>query len=164
MNLYPPENEGKITDIRLELGLLKKDNEQLATITNKLSDSIEKIQEMNANLVRMIALHDVKHDNHLKTENELKEDIKDLHSRITTVNRELHDKIDATEKHLGDKIDALRVELKSHESNDESTNKVKINEILGKIENYKYLILGVAVATGFLLGNINADVIGILFK
>jgi ElaB/YqjD/DUF883 family membrane-anchored ribosome-binding protein len=160
--MYPEEE--KFHDLKLEIGLLKKDNQQLTTITNKLSDSIEKIQEMNGNLVRMIALHDQKHDTHTKTENELKEDIKDLHSRITTVTRELHDKIDSTEKHLGDKIDALRNELKSHESNEESRNKLKVNEILSNIENYKYLILGVAIATGFLLGNINADVIGMLFK
>jgi chromosome segregation ATPase len=160
--MYPEEE--KFHDLKLEIGLLKKDNQQLTTITNKLSDSIEKIQEMNGNLVRMIALHDQRHDTHTKTENELKDDIKELHSRITTVTRELHDKIDATEKHLGDKIDALRNELKNHESNEESRNKLKINEILSNIENYKYLILGVAIATGFLLGNINADVIGMLFK
>jgi len=160
--MYPEEE--KFHDLKLEIGLLKKDSQQLTTITNKLSDSIEKIQEMNGNLVRMIALHDQRHDNHTKTENELKDDIKDLHSRITTVTRELHDKIDSTEKHLGDKIDALRNELKSHESNEESRNKLKINEILSNIENYKYLILGVAIATGFLLGNINSDVIGMLFK
>ena len=160
--MYPEEE--KIHDLRLEVGLLKKDNEQLATITNKLSDSIEKIQEMNGNLVRMISLHDQRHDNHTRTENELKEDIKELHSRITTVTRELHDKIDATEKHLADKIDSLRIELKRHENAEEQRNGAKVNDILGKIENYKYLILGVAVATGFLLGNINADVIGILFK
>ena len=160
--MYPEEE--KFHDLKLEIGLLKKDNQQLTIITNKLSDSIEKIQEMSGNLIRMIALHDQRHDIHTKTENELKDDIKDLHSRITTVTRELHDKIDSTEKHLGDKIDALRNELKSHESNEVTRNKLKINEILSNIENYKYLILGVAIATGFLLGNINSDVIGMLFK
>jgi DNA repair exonuclease SbcCD ATPase subunit len=160
--MYPEET--KLHDLKLEIGLLKKDNELLTTITNKLSDSIDKIQELNGNLLRMISLHDQKHDIHTKTENELKDDIKELHSRITTVTRELHDKIDSTEKHLGDKIDALRNELKNHEGNDETKNNLKINEILSRIENYKYLILGVAIATGFALGHINTDIIGMLLK
>jgi chromosome segregation ATPase len=157
-------DEKQVTDLRLELGLLKKDNEQLVTITNRLSDSIEKIQEMNGNLLRMIALHEQKHEGHLRAENEMKEDIKEIHSRISTTTRELQDKIADTEKHLGDKIDALRRELQGHESKDSARDKIRAKNILNQIENYKYLILGVALTIGFVAGNINPGLIGILFK
>jgi chromosome segregation ATPase len=160
--MYPEERN--LTDIKLELGLLKKDNEQLVTITNRLSDSIEKIQEMNSNLLRMIALHEQKHEGHVRTENELKEDIKELHSRISTTTRDLQDKIADTEKHLADKIDSLRRELQSHETNDSVKDKTRAKNILNQIENYKYLILGVALTIGFVAGNINPGLIGILFK
>lgn len=156
--MYPEEQE--MNNLKLEIGLMKKDNEQLATITNKLSDSIDKIQEMNGNLLRMIALHDQKHEGHLKAETELNTDIKELHSRVTTVTRELHDKIDDVEKHLADKIDSLRRELIVHKE----TDKAKPMEILAKIENYKYLILGAVLAAGFLLGNFNSGLFSLLFK
>lgn len=152
----------KISDLSLEVGLLKRDYEQLTGITNKLSFSIEKIQEMNANLLRMIALHDQKHDNHLATESELKEDIKELHSRITTVTRELHDKIDTVEKNISERIDALRRELQQHETIDVQRNKV--TNILREIDKYKYLIIGGAVAVGWILGNVNLGVLGTLMK
>jgi chromosome segregation ATPase len=157
--MYPEEQQ--MNDLKLEIGLLKKDNEQLSSITNRLSQSIEKIQEMNGNLLRMIALHEQKHEGHLKTEAELNTDIKELHSRVTTVTRELHDKIDEVEKHLGGKIDDLRRDLIHHKQEEV---KVKPVEILAKIENYKYLVLGIVLAAGFLLGNLNTSLFGILFK
>jgi transposase len=158
--MYPEEQE--MSNLKLEIGLLKKDNQQLTAITNKLSDSIDKIQEMNGNLLRMIALHEQKHEGHLRVEDEIKDDIKDLHSRVTTVTRELQDKISDVEKHLADKIDSLRKELILHKTEDQG--KVKPTEILAKIENYKYLILGAAIAAGFLLGNLNTGLVGLLFK
>jgi chromosome segregation ATPase len=158
--MYPEEQE--MNSLKLEIGLLKKDNEQLTNITNKLSLSIDKIQEMNSNLLRMIALHEQKHEGHVRAETELNSDIKELHSRVTTVTRELHDKIDDVEKHLADKIDSLRKELNGHREEDK--NKNKPTEMLAKIENYKYLILGAAIAAGFLLGNLNTGLVGLLFK
>lgn len=157
--MYPEEQE--MSNLKLEIGLLKKDNQQLTTITNKLSDSIEKIQEMNSNLLRMIALHEQKHEGHLRTEDDLKEDIKELHSRVTTVTRELQDKIGDVEKHLSSKIDDLRRDLITHKQQD---SKVKPMEVLAKIENYKYLILGAVLAAGFLLGNFNSGLFSLLFK
>lgn len=159
-----PEEQQDINDLKLEIGLLKKDNEQLVTITNKLSDSIEKIQELNGNLLRMLALHDQKHEGHVRTENELKEDIKELHSRITTVTRELYDKIGLTEKHLSDKIDALRVELNSHRESDKGKESVKVSEILKEIDKYKWMFFGAAVSIGWIIGNVNLGVLGTLFK
>jgi chromosome segregation ATPase len=157
--MYPEEQQ--MSDLKLEIGLLKKDNQQLSNITDKLSLSIDKIQEMNGNIVRMLALHDQQHLNHIKAEDDLKEDIKELHSRVTTVTRELHDKIDEVEKHLGSKIDDLRRDLIVHKQQD---NKTKPVEILAKIENYKYLVLGIVLAAGFLLGNFNSGLFSLLFK
>jgi chromosome segregation ATPase len=156
--------EEQIGDFKLEVGLLKKDNQQLSAITNKLSDSIEKIQEMNGNLLRMIALHEQKHEGHIRTETELKEDIKELHSRISTTTRDLQDKIADTEKHLGDKIDSLRRELQSHETKESGKDGARAKNVLNQIENYKYLILGIALTVGFIAGNFNPGLLGILFK
>jgi chromosome segregation ATPase len=161
--MYPDEQE--VNNLKLEVGLLKKDNEVVMNITNKLSESIDKIQEMNSNLLRMISLHDQKHDNHIRTETELKEDIKDLHSRITTVNRELLDKIDEVEKHLANKLDLLRGELKQREDND--TENRKKNEGVGamqEIEKYKFAIIAIAITLGWIIGNIDLAHLGKFFK
>jgi chromosome segregation ATPase len=160
ISMYPEEQE--MSNLKLEIGLMKKDNQQLTTITNKLSDSIDKIQEMNSNLLRMISLHDQKHESHTRTENELKEDIKELHSRITTTTRELHERIDEVEKHISSKIDSLRIELKQHEQNDNRGG--GISELIKEIDKYKWMILGGVFAVGWLIGNVNLGVLGTLIK
>lgn len=160
--MYPEEQD--INDLKLEIGLLKKDNEQLVTVTNKLSDTMEKIQEMNGNLVRMLALHDQKHENHVRNENEIKDDIKELHSRITTVTRELYEKVGLTEKHLSDKIDDLRIELNSHREKDAKQQGTKLPEVLAEIDKYKWMLFGAAAAIGWIIGNVNLTVLGTLFK
>ncbi len=157
--MYPDEQE--VNNLKLEVGLLKKDNDVVVNITNKLSESIDKIQEMNSNLLRMISLHDQKHDNHIRTETELKEDIKDLHSRITTVNRELLDKIDEVEKHLASKLDLLRVELKQHEDNESEKRGPSLSQ---EIEKYKFAIIAIAVTLGWIIGNIDLALLGKFFK
>ena len=155
--------DNDINDMKLQVGLLKRDNEMVMGITNKLSESIDKIQEMNSNLLRMISLHDQKHDNHIRTETELKEDIKDLHSRISTVNRELLDKIDEVEKHLASKLDLLRVELKQHEDN-ESEKRSNGPSLSQEIEKYKFAIIAIAVTLGWIIGNIDLAILGKMFK
>ena len=155
--------DNNMNDIKLQVGLLKRDNEMVTSITNKLSESIDKIQEMNSNLLRMISLHDQKHDNHIRTETELKEDIKDLHSRISTVNRELLDKIGEVEKHLAAKLDLLRVELKQHEDN-ESEKRSNGPSLSQEIEKYKFAIIAIAVTLGWIIGNIDLAFLGKIFK
>lgn len=157
-----PIDEKKANELTLEIELLKRDCQQMTTLTDKFGISIEKIQEMNSNVLRMISLHEQKHEQHIITENELKEDIKELHSRITTVNRELHDKIDQLERHLAGKLDNLSNEMKRHESVDAQRNKV--SNILREIDKYKYLIIGGAIAVGWIIGNINLAALGTLIK
>lgn len=90
--MYPEEQ--KLHDIELKVGLLNKDVEMTDRLCSKLSESITKIQELNINIMQMITLHEQRHEIHEKVETEFKEDIKELHSRITTVNREIHERID----------------------------------------------------------------------
>ncbi len=85
--MYPEEE--KLYQIEMKVGLLEKDIQQTNQVYEKLSESIEKIQEMNDTMIRMITIHEQRHEHHAKAEEDLKEDIKELHSRITTVSREL---------------------------------------------------------------------------
>jgi ElaB/YqjD/DUF883 family membrane-anchored ribosome-binding protein len=156
--MYPEEQE--LNNIKLELGLLKKDVQLTDRLCEKLTESIGKLEEINISLTRMIALHDEKHQHHGKVENELKEDIKELHSRITSTSREIHERIDEVERHIAAKIDSLRVELQRHEQKDGT----KLPEVLKEIDKYKWMILGAAIAIGWIIGNVNLGVLGTLFK
>jgi len=157
--MYPEEE--KLYNIEMKVNLLEKDIQQTNQVCDKLSESIEKIQEMNATMIRMITIHEQRHENHEKAEENLKDDIKELHSRITTVSREIHDRIDQVERIITDRLDALRGDLLRHKQED---NGNKIGDTLKEIDRYKWMILGAAIAIGWIIGNVNLGVLGTLFK
>ena len=144
--MYPEEQ--KIHDIEMSVGLLGKDIEQTDRLCTKLSESIEKLQEVNTSILRMITLHEQRHEQHEKVETELKEDIKDL-----------HDRIDQVERHISARIDALRNDLMHHKKDDNV-----VGNTLKEIDKYKWMILGAAIAIGWIIGNVNLGVLGTLFK
>ena len=114
--MYPDDQQ--LADIKLKTSLLEKDILQSEKVLNKLSDSIQKIQELNVNIMQMLTMHESKHLHHTEVEHQLKDDYKELHSRITTVNRELHERIDQVERHITERIDALRSDLANHKKQD----------------------------------------------
>ena len=146
--MLPDEQE--LNDLKLGIGLITKDVEQTNRLCEKLSESIEKLQEVNVNILRMITLHEQRHDQHEKSENEMKEDIKELHSRITTVTRELHERIDQVEHHITSRIDDLRSDLINHKKEDKKTIITELSEV----ERWKWIILGAVMSSGFLLGKL----------
>jgi chromosome segregation ATPase len=157
--MYPEEQ--KLHDVEMKVGLLQRDVQQSEKLCEKLSESISKLQEVNANILRMITIHEHRHEQHEKAEIELKDDIKELHSRITTVNREIHERIDEVERHISERIDALRSDLIQHKK-EEGGNVV--GDTLKEIDKYKWMILGAAIAIGWIIGNVNLGVLGTLFK
>ena len=157
--MYPEEQ--KLHDVELKVGLLERDVQQTDRLCEKLSESINKLQEVNANILRMITIHEHRHEQHERAETEVKDDIKELHSRITTVNREIHERIDEVERHISERIDALRSDLIQHKK-EEGGNVV--GDTLKEIDRYKWMILGAAIAIGWIIGNVNLGVLGTLFK
>ena len=157
--MYPEEQ--KLHDVEMKVGLLEKDVQQTDRLCEKLSESINKLQEVNANILRMITIHEHRHEQHERAESEVKDDIKELHSRITTVNREIHERIDEVERHISERIDALRSDLIQHKK-EEGGNVV--GDTLKEIDKYKWMILGAAIAIGWIIGNVNLGVLGTLFK
>ncbi len=142
-------DEQKVHELELKVGLLGKDVEQTDRLCEKLSESIAKIQELNVNLMQMITLHEQRHEQHEKVETDLKDDIRDL-----------HDRIDQVERHISARIDALRNDLMNHKQQD----KGRIPEMLAEIEKYKWMILGGALALGWLIGHVDLTMLGKLLK
>jgi DNA anti-recombination protein RmuC len=88
---------------------------------------------------------------------DVKQDIKDLHSRITTGNREILDKIDSMEVKLEERTasaierstaqhDAMEANLKADIS--------KINDRVDLLERWKWMIVGGAISIGYLLSHL----------
>lgn len=139
----------------LDLELLKKDVNILTSVCEKLDISIDKMQEIASNLSRMVSLQEQRLEIQEKTTREIESvlemrrvehnnDIKELHSRITTVNRELAEKIESTEKHILHELQELRSELK--------TEKNSLGGRILNIETWKWMIVGGAIVVSWLAG------------
>jgi putative NADH-flavin reductase len=76
----------------------------------------------------------------------VKQDIKELHSRITTGNREILDKLD-------EKIDELAESDKAQHEVMTSTMQ-SIKERVDTLEKWRYMIVGGAIVFGYLVGNL----------
>jgi len=150
---------------RIEIELLKKDVNIITNLCEKFDTTIEKMQEIASNLSRMISLQEQRIEVQESTTKEVQSilemrriehnnDIKELHSRITTVNRELSDKIEDTEKTILKELHDMREELK--------TDKTTFGDRLGKVEIWKYTMVGALMVITWIAAKV--DIIKILFS
>lgn len=78
---------------------------------------------------------------------EVKGDIKEIHSRITTGNREIMDKLD-------EKIDNLaKSDAEQHKSLKSTMDEVK-NRV-DVLEKWRWMIVGGAIVVGYLIGHLD---------
>lgn len=141
----------------IEIELLKKDVNIITTLCEKFDTTIDKMQEIASNLSKMISLQEQRIEMQDKATREMESvlemrrvehnnDIKELHSRITTVNRDLTTKIDETEKRILDEIHLLRDEL--------SKDNDKMGKRVFDIETWKWMIMGSIFVVGWIASKI----------
>ena len=149
---------------RVEIVLLKKDVCIMTSLCEKFDKTIDKMQEIASSLSKMVSLQEQRLETQEAATKEVQSilemrriehnnDIKDLHSRITTVNRELSDKIEETEKTILAELHEMRKELKD--------DKMTFGERLGKIEIWKYTVVGALMVITWIAAKV--DIIKILF-
>lgn len=161
--------EERLNEVKLKVGLLEKDIQVATNLIERVSESIEKIQEMSLHLVKMITLHEQRHSQHERVENELKEDIKELHSRITTQAREMQERIDQVEHHITSRIDALRHELIQHKKQELPEDKhgkdgdqEKLKSKIEDIDKWRWMLIGAVAIAAWFIGEI--DLVSRFFK
>ena len=96
--------------------------------------------------------------------NELKEDVKEVHSRFTTGNREIMDKIDSMESRLETKMNANATASKTQHDDIQEEIKGDIKKLTDRVdvlERWRWMIVGGALAGGYLVGHL--DVFSKLF-
>jgi len=88
---------------------------------------------------------------------EVKNDIKEIHSRITTGNREIVDKMDDMQTRLEHRMNAqAEVAKQQHDAIQQEIKKDldKIDGRVSSLEQWKWYVIGGAVVVGFLLATV----------
>jgi len=89
---------------------------------------------------------------------EVKHDIKEIHSRVTTSNREIVDKIDDMQTRIEHKMNAnAQISQIQHEEirKDVVEDLEKMEKRVGALEQWKWYVIGGAATLGFVLGHLS---------
>ena len=129
-----------MADLNTEVQLLKKEVSDMKMIYSRLDKAIEKISDVSNSINRMLAVHEEKisqqEEAQIRTEQEINKDIKELHSRISTNNRELISLMSEQHKEQTDKMTKLEIELQGR---------------VGVLEKCRWIIIGGSIVAGFII-------------
>ena len=127
-------------DINTEVALLKKEVSDIKVIFSRLDVAIEKITDVSSCVNRMLAVHEEKIANaeeaQIRANVEFTNDIKELHSRVTSNYKELTEMITEQHKEQAQQMQELRNELASR---------------VGVLEKWRWLIIGGSIVVGFII-------------
>ena len=116
-----PENGQVKTDVEI----LKRDMELVSALAEKFDIAIDRLTEVSTSVDKMLAVH----ENRLENQ-EQQRDI--LHQRISDLKRD-----------MTDEFRMLRDENRKQHA--------EVNERLSKLEKWRWLVVGMATAVGFLV-------------
>jgi gas vesicle protein len=139
-----------VVDLKIDVEVLKTQVSNITDLCKKMDSVIEKLVANHDRMVNQI------YDDMNERKKDTLSDIKELHSRITTVDRNLTDKLELTERRIMDEIKSLREDIAEH-------NKVEDRE-LKKILQWKWMAAGGVVALAWVFSHINLDMLSKLFN
>jgi len=136
-------------EIKIDVEVLKEKVDNITDLCKKMDSVIEKLVDNHDRIVNQI------YNDMEKRKQDTVADIKELHSRITTVDRNLSDKIELTERRIMDEIKSLRGDIEKHNQ--------KEDEDLKKIFQWKWMVAGGVVVLAWVISNVNLTVLAKLF-
>ena len=123
-----------------EIALLKREVDDMKGIHVRLDSAIEKIAEVSSSLHTVIAVHEEKLARQEETleesEKQLRVNVQELHSRITTNAKETSQHMSEMERRLLEELQTIRKEM---------SNRV------GMLEKWKWVIVGGSIVAGFII-------------
>lgn len=133
-------------DLKVDVSVLKEKISTLTDLCNKMDRVIEKLTDNQTALANQI------YNDMDKRKEDTVSDIKDLHSRITTVDRNLSDKIELTERRIMDEIKSLRDHITEHNEKEDAD--------LQKLTQWKWMVAGGVVVIAWIVSNIKLEMLG----
>jgi len=135
--------------LKVDVSVLKDKVTTLTLLCDKMDRVIEKLADNQLDLAGQI------YQDMDKRKEQTVSDIKELHSRITTTDRNLSDKIELTERRIMDEIKSLRECIDAHNT--------KEAEDMKKLSQWKWMVVGGVIAVSWLITNVKLETLGKLF-
>lgn len=133
------------TQIKVDVGILKTQVANITSLCDKMDKVIERLMTNQEKIVNDI------YDDMTEEKRDTTEDIKELHSRITTVDRNLSDKLASVEDKIMSEIKTLRRDIAEHNQKEDTE--------IQKILEWKWMAAGGILLLAWLLSHAKADII-----
>jgi len=144
-----------------QLAVIEQELDQTSTVIKRIEHAIDKISDVTVDIGKILAVHDqrlVRGEQATsdifelleQRRQEMNDDIKEIHSRITTTTRELSAEITATQKCIVAGIDDLKRELKEDQKYHNDKQK-SLEQRIVDLERWRYILVGAGIVGGFML-------------
>ena len=137
-------------DLKVDVSVLKEKVSTLTELCSKMDRVIEKLADNQLDLAGQI------YQDMDKRKEQTVSDIKELHSRITTVDRNLSDKIELTERRIMDEIKALRECIDEHNEKEEAD--------MLKLSQWRWMVAGGVIVFAWLVSNVKLEMLAKIFN
>jgi len=137
-------------ELKVDVEVLKNQVLTITQLCGKMDSVIEKLVDNHDRMVNQI------YNDMEKRKADTNADIKEIHSRITTISREVADKVELTERRIMEEIKSLREEIEKHNR--------KEDDDLRKILQWKWMVAGGVIVLAWVISNVNLNALSKLFN
>jgi hypothetical protein len=141
----PSPYEQDCIEMKVDVGVLKEQFRTMNSLCDKFEIIIEKLTDNQEKLATQI------YNDMDRRKQDTNDDIKELHSRITSTDRTLADKIELTERRLMEEIKQLRKDISDHNAKEDTE--------IGKILQWKWMAGGGILVLSWLLSHVKFGII-----
>jgi|TARA_B100001996_G_scaffold289819_1_gene230004 chromosome segregation ATPase len=138
------------SNLQTKIAVMESDIKQFTNLFGRLDISIEKITELNTSIKEVLAVHEQRISatevDIERTYDTFEEKYEQLHSRISTTNRELAKDLKDHQTKVMDAVMELRDLVGEHAQHHDDR--------IRALEKRQWMMMGAAAVLGFLIGNL----------
>ena len=147
--------------VETQLAVIEQELDQTGAVIKRIDHAIEKITDVTADISKILAVHDQRLGRGEKATSdifelleqrrqEMNDDIKEIHSRITTTTRELSSEIGNLQACFLSGIEELKKELKEDQKYHNDKQKT-LEQRIADLERWRYMLVGAGIVGGFIV-------------
>lgn len=152
------EQADRVSALADDVSYLQQDMAKIGMLVDRLDITIDKLAEVSTSLSQLLAVHETKisaqdaivksvSDLVEKRREEMEENVKLLHARISSGEKEMEDKLDDRSESILEELKEMRAEsAKQHEA---------LNNRITVLEKWMWVVVGALAVLNFLGGNID---------
>jgi len=150
--------------VETQLAVIEQELDQTGAVIKRIEHAIEKITDVTADISKILAVHDQRLDRGEKAtsdifellekrRNEMNEDIREIHSRITTTTRELSTEIGNLQSCFLSGIEELKKELREDQKYHNEKQRT-LEDRIAQLEKWRYMLVGAGIVGGLVLNKL----------